>query len=49
MILKTYLDEEEGNAVCPQRPRQLDILYFCLNLGHLATVLVLLQVRFFMY
>lgn len=49
MILKTYLDKEEGDAVCPQRPRQLDILYFCLNLGHLATVLVLLQVRFFMY
>lgn len=40
-----YLDQEEGDAVGPQRAGQFDIFHFSFNLSHLATVFVLLQVR----
>lgn len=37
-----YLNQEEGDAVCPQRSRQFDIFDFCFDLCHFATVVVLL-------
>lgn len=49
LYFTTYLDQEERDAVCPQRPGQLDIFHFCFNLGHFATVLVFLHVGLNMY
>lgn len=42
---QTDLDQEEGDTICPQRPRQFDIFHFSFDLRHFATVLVLLKER----
>lgn len=42
--LATNLDQEEGDPVRPQRPRQLDVFHFGFDLGHFSAVFVLLQV-----
>lgn len=42
---QSYLDQEEGDAVRPQRARQLDVFHFGFDLSHLSAVFVLLRVR----
>lgn len=49
ICVKTYLDQEEGDAICPQRPCQFDIFHFCFDLCHFSTVFVFLQVGLYMY
>lgn len=44
MYFTTYLDQEERDAVRPQRPGQLDVFHFCFNLCHFTTVFVFLRV-----
>lgn len=43
-IPATNLDQEEGDSVRPQRPRQLDVFHFGFDLRHLSAVFVLLRV-----
>lgn len=47
--LTTYFDQEEGDAIRPQRPCQFDIFHFCFDFCHLSTVFVILQIGSNMY
>lgn len=44
VCVTTYFDEEEGDAVCPQRPSQFHVFHFSFDLRHFPTVVVLLRV-----
>lgn len=44
-MFSTYLHQEEGDAVCAQRPGQFDIFHFCFYLCHFSTVFVFLQMK----
>ena len=46
VCVTTYFDEEEGDAVCPQRPSQFHVFHFRFDLRHFPTVIVLLRVGF---
>lgn len=49
VCVTTNLDQEEGDAVCPQRTSQLDVFHFSFDLSHFPTVLVLLRVELNVY